>query len=121
MSQSPYINSLQWGEMDVEGVGPGKDFIVYPGGAEPWDWNRSGTSHEAGIQPADVQTLLDHGATHVVLSTGQNERLSVSIGAREALDAAGVWYEVLPTPKGVETYNALADSEAVGGLFHSTC
>lgn len=121
MVQSPYINGLQWGEMDVEGVGRGKDFMLYPGGAESWDWNRTGTSHDGGIQPADVRVLLAHGATHIVLSTGQQERLRVSTAARQALDEAGIPYDVLPTAKAVEKYNALAEHESVGGLFHSTC
>ena len=68
--QSPRIRHISWGRIDVEGVGSGKDFKLYPGGGRGWDWNETGTRHVPGIQPADVQELLDRGATVVVLSRG---------------------------------------------------
>ncbi|TDD85867.1 hypothetical protein [Actinomadura rubrisoli] len=35
-----------------------------------WDWSEHGTRHESGIQPADVQNLLDRGGTGIVFSYG---------------------------------------------------
>ena len=58
---SPQITHVSWGRMEVEGVGTGKDFKLYPGGGREWDWRETGTQHVPGIQPADVQELLDHG------------------------------------------------------------
>jgi hypothetical protein len=54
MQKSPQIISLVWGKMEVEGYPAGKDFVLYPGGAEPWNWNDAGTTHEGGIQPQDI-------------------------------------------------------------------
>jgi hypothetical protein len=56
--------------MEVEGVGCGKDFKLYPGGGRAWDWRETKTEHVPGIQPADVQELLDKGSKVVVLSRG---------------------------------------------------
>ena len=99
-----------------------KDAELYPGGARTWDWNETGTSHTPGIQPADVEELLEHGATVVVLSRGMNKRLQVKPETLGRLDDAGVEAHVLPTESAVEQYNELqAADEAVAGLFHSTC
>jgi len=41
--------------MQVEGIGAGKDFKLYPGGGREWDWDETRTWHTPGIQPADVK------------------------------------------------------------------
>ena len=119
---SPHIVKVGWGQIEVEGcTAPFKDAKLYPGGARAWDWDETGTSHSPGIQPADVRELLDHGVTVVVLSRGVYERLSVCPETLAMLADRGVESHVLPTTEAVEVYNRLADSEPVGGLFHSTC
>jgi hypothetical protein len=54
---------------------PPADTRRYPGGGREWDWSETGTRHQPGIQPADVEELLTHGATVVVLSQGMDEQL----------------------------------------------
>ncbi len=63
--------------MEVEGVGTGKDFKLYPGGGREWDWRETGTEHSPGVQPADVEELLQNGANVIVLSRGMLWRLKV--------------------------------------------
>jgi hypothetical protein len=63
--------------MKVEGLGAGKDFKLYPGGGRAWDWAETGTRHSPGVQPADVEELMAHGATIVVLSQSMNKQLHV--------------------------------------------
>jgi hypothetical protein len=76
-----YLAHLSWGHVEVEGHPPFKDTKVFPGGAREWDWRETGTRHVPGIQPADVQELIEHGAKAVVLSKGIWERLQVrSVG-----------------------------------------
>ena len=58
-ARSPRITHISWGRMEVDGLGTGKDFKLYPGGGRAWDWNETGTRHVPGIQPADVAELLD--------------------------------------------------------------
>lgn len=121
--ESPRITHISWGCLEIEDRDqPFKDAKLYPGGARVWDWNETGTSHTPGIQPADVEELLEHGASVVVLSRGMNERLKVKPETLEMLDARNVETHVLQTEKAVERYNELQEAqESVGGLFHSTC
>jgi hypothetical protein len=119
--RSPRVLALSWGHMDVEGLGEGKDFKLYPGGGRAWDWNETGTRHRPGIQPADVEELLAHGATTVVLSRGMDLVLQVDPATLELLAARGVEVHVAGTRAAVELYNELAERAPVGGLFHSTC
>ena len=119
--RSPKIVALSWGHIDVEGVGTGKDFKLYPGGGREWDWSETGTRHSPGIQLADVEELLDHGATAVVLSQGIDSRLQVAPMVVRALEVGGVTVHIAQTQAAVALYNQLTDGGAVGGLFHSTC
>ena len=118
---SPRIIHISWGRMEVEGVGSGKDFKLYPGGGREWDWRETGTQHVPGIQPSDIEELLDHGAEVVVLSKGMQERLHVSPESLQMLRQRGITVHVEETRRAVEVYNDLAMRERVGGLFHSTC
>lgn len=118
---SPRITHISWGRMEVEGVGVGKDFKLYPGGGRAWDWRETGTEHDPGIQPADVEELLDNGADVVVLSRGMRLALKTSPETLEFLKKRGVTVYVKETKNAVDLYNELAGERAVGGLFHSTC
>ena len=120
--ESPGITHVSWGRIEVEGGhGPFKDAKLYPGGAREWDWRETGTEHTPGIQPADVEELMENGATVVVLSKGMNQRLQVCPETLEMLKGRGVEAHVLQTEEAVRRYNQLAEGEKVGGLFHSTC
>jgi len=119
--RSPRILAVSWGHLDVEGLGAGKDFKLYPGGGRAWDWNETATRHEPGIQPSDVEELLARGATAVVLSRGMELKLQVDPATLELLAARGVEVHVAETRAAVELYNELAERAPVGGLFHSTC
>jgi hypothetical protein len=120
--KAPKITHLSWGKVQVEGYNNSfKDVKLYPGGAREWDWNETGTQHVPGIQPEDVQELLDHGAQVVILSKGKQQRLQTSSETLEFLDKKGVEAEVLQTDKAVERYNELQSEKAVGALIHSTC
>jgi hypothetical protein len=61
LGAAPKIVSISWGRIEVEGLGVGKDYKLYPGGGSEWDWSQTGTRHSPGIQPADVEELLAHG------------------------------------------------------------
>lgn len=122
MAASPKITGLSWGTTDVDEHGSFKDAKLWPGGARGWDWDETGTSHSPGIQPADVEELLDHGAEIVVLSRGQRRRLAVMDDTIAAAEERGASAEVLETTAAVERYNELAaEGRAVGALIHSTC
>jgi hypothetical protein len=119
--QSPRITHISWGRMDVEGLGTGRDFKLYPGGGREWDWTETGTHHVPGIQFTDVQELLDHGSKVLILTRGMQLVLRTCPETLEMLRDRGITYHVEETNAAVELYNRLAQTEAVGGLFHSTC
>lgn len=120
--RSPAITHLSWGRMRVEGLGVGRDFKLWPGGGRAWDWNETGTHHDPGIQPGDVEELLEHFSRTVVLSRGMLLRLRVPAATIALLDERGIHVLVAETSAAAEVYNELAArGEAVGGLFHSTC
>ena len=117
---SPRITRLSWGRLEVED-GTFKDAKLFPGGSREWDWNETGTRHAPGIQPADVEELLEHGATVVVLSRGFHDRLGVCRETLRMLEDRGVPVHLEQTEGAVKLYNELRERERVGALIHSTC
>ena len=117
---SPRVTDLAWGRLEVDGS-TFKDAKLFPGGARAWDWNETGTNHEPGIQPADVEELLERGATTVVLSKGFYERLGVTPETLRLLEERGVAAHVRQTEEAIRLYNELRETEKVGALIHSTC
>ena len=120
-TRSPRVTHISWGRMAVEGLGTGKDFKLYPGGGREWDWSETGTRHVPGIQPADVEELLEHGSTVIVLTRGMELALQTCPETLQVLRERGIPVHLEETRAAVDLYNRLAESEAVGGLFHSTC
>ena len=119
---SPRIEDLSWGRVVVVGApAPYKDAKLFPGGSREWDWTETGTSHVPGVQPADLEELLDHGAEVVVLSRGQLRALRVPEETLDWLRGRGVEAYVHGTREAVERYNDLAGRRPVGALIHSTC
>ncbi len=119
--KSPVIINHSWGQIIVEGFSPFKDVMLYPGGAQTWDWNATGTSHSNGIQPGDIAKLIEHGASVIILSCGNLGRLQVSDEAKQYLKKQGIIFHVHRTAKAIKLYNELQPSEPVGALIHTTC
>jgi hypothetical protein len=117
-ARSPKITNLSWGRLEIEGrEGPFKDAKLFPGGAREWDWNETGTRHKPGIQPADVEELLEHGATSVVFGRGFDERLQVRRETLRELEERNVATHVEQTEEAVRLYNELSENEKVGRLY----
>jgi len=120
--QSPRIVQISWGKMNIEGIGFGKDFKLWPGGGRAWDWNETNTHHMPGIQIADVEELIDLGTEEIVLSRGMLLALQTCEETIQFLEKEGIAFHILETKKASSLYNKLIDDGvAVGGLFHSTC
>jgi hypothetical protein len=121
-NRSPRIKHASWGRLEVEGEPePYKDAKLFPGGSHEWNWRETGTAHQPGIQIADVQELLEHGSKVVVLSRGMAECLHVPRETLDFLKQRQITVHVLPTKEAAELYNKLAETDPVGGLFHTTC
>jgi hypothetical protein len=117
----PHINELSWGEVKTKD-GTFKDAKLWPGGAHAWDWDETGTSHTPGIQPADVEELLEHDAEIIILSEGHEGRLQIKEETINYIEENGAEVRIYNTKKAVEKYNQLASADKpVGALIHSTC
>ncbi len=120
--KSPRIVSITWGEMVIDGIGRGRDFKLWPGGGREWDWSETGTHHNPGIQPEDVEELLTKGSEVVVLSRGISVRLKIAPETIKYLKKRRVKYHAEETQAAVKLYNKIvAEGKATGGLFHVTC
>jgi hypothetical protein len=118
---SPRIMHISWGNMEVEGLGKGRDFKLFPGGGRDWDWAETNTHHVPGIQIADVEELLRNGSQILILTRGMELVLQTCPETLEYLREKGITVYIEETKAAVEIYNKLAETELVGGLFHSTC
>jgi hypothetical protein len=120
--EPPAITGVGWGTIEVDGGAVRfRDAKLWPTGARGWDWRETGTHHVPGIQPADVEELLEHDVDLVVLSKGQWNRLRVAPATLRRLEEQGVETLALLTGQAVETYNDVRTSRRVGALIHSTC
>src|SRR5215470_10271049 len=105
--KSPKINHISWGRMDIEALGTGKDFKLYPGGGRAWDWNETDTHHVPGIQPADVEELLAHGSKIIVLSRGMELALQTAPETVALLKEREILFHIEETKAAVTLYNQL--------------
>lgn len=121
-ARSPRVERARWGQIRLEDGSTYKDAKLFPGGSRAWDWDETGTRHAPGVQPADVQELIDHGADVVILSQGFQNRLQICPQTRQWLAQEDVEVHADATEAAVTRYNRLVDAgRAVGALIHSTC
>ncbi|XP_069496046.1 mth938 domain-containing protein isoform X1 [Ambystoma mexicanum] len=120
---SPNISNISWGSMKVQGCPQVyKDCKVWPGGSRTWDWRETGTNHHPGVQPADLEEVVQKGVKTLVIGRGMSEALQVPSSTVEYLKKNRIDVVVLQTEKAVKEYNDLAaHGVKVGGVFHSTC
>lgn len=119
---SPKITNQSWGKLEVKGVPEAyKDAKLFPGGSRTWDWQETGTEHSPGVQPADVDELLEHDARIIILSRGVFGRLKVPQSTIDYIKAQGAQALVHKTPEAIQVYNQLCETQPVGALIHSTC
>jgi hypothetical protein len=119
------VKHAAWGKMEVTIGSETREFRdckVWPGGATEWDWRLTGTEHRPGIQPADIEEILQHDVQVIVLARGAMLRLGVCVETEELLRDRGIEYHVKQTKKAVQLFNSLSkQGRRVGGIFHSTC
>ncbi|NEO72329.1 Mth938-like domain-containing protein [Moorena sp. SIO3H5] len=127
MNKSPtsLISHISWGRMEVTNNGETyqfKDCKVWPGGAKEWDWRLTGTRHQPGIQPADIEEILAQGIEFIVLSRGMQLMLQTCPETEQLLRQSGIEYYIGHTKLAVDLFNSLMEQgKKVGGIFHSTC
>jgi hypothetical protein len=115
------IASFQWGRIEDATRRVFKDARLFPGGVEEWNWRKTGTRHDPGIQAADLEDLLATKPDTVILSRGvdlvlQVPQATVVFARRHAKTVL-----VLQSEQAVAEYNRRIAVERVVALIHSTC
>ncbi len=122
IQDSPMIDHVCWGDIELVDGKHFKDAVLFPGGAHSWDWSQTGTQHSPGIKIADVMELIEHDADILILSEGMAGSLHVAPETIKMLQDKGVKVYIRKTEKAVRIYNQLAKRHRhVGALLHSTC
>jgi hypothetical protein len=119
------ITHLSWGKMEVTTNGQiyhFKDCKVWPGGAKEWDWNITGIRHQPGIQPTDIEEILNQDVEVLILTRGMELRLHTCPETEALLQSRGIEYHIEETKEAVKLFNQLVEEgKKVAGIFHSTC
>jgi hypothetical protein len=122
---STIITHVSWGHIEVTVDGQAltfRDCKVWPGGAKEWDWSLTGTAHQPGIQPADIQEVIDRDIEVMILSRGALMKLGICPETERLLRQRGIACHIEQTERAVELFNQLSrQGLRVGGAFHSTC
>ena len=122
VEQSPKVGEHDWGRIEVEGFGSFRDVKLWPGGAREWDWTETGTRHDPGIQPSDVEELLESSPAVIVLSRGRELRLKTCPETLAVLAGRGIEVIHDETSVAIDAYNRFVESGIrVASLIHSTC
>lgn len=88
---------------------------------EEWNWDKTGTRHNPGIQIVDLTDFIDSVDT-IILSEGVDGVLQIMPETITYLEKLNKEIVVARTPIAVEKYNEfLAQGKRVGALIHSTC
>jgi hypothetical protein len=115
------ITSFQWGQIVVSSGRTFKDVRLFPGGVEEWDWRKTGTRHDPGIQTADLADLVTTKPDLVILSRGVDLVLQVPQATVDFARSHAATVLVLQSEQAVAEYNRRITSKRVVALIHSTC
>jgi hypothetical protein len=115
--RAPKIKTVGPGWLEIPDVGAGPDFKLYPGGGKFWDWSETRTKPETGILVSDVEELVAHGATTVILSLGRENELHVDPATLRYLAERDITVIVASTWKAARLYCELVDSRPIGALL----
>src|SRR5262245_22074977 len=115
------IATFRWGQIVDSNGRAFKDARLFPGGGEEWDWRRTGTRHDPGIQIADLEDLVATKPDVVILSRGVDLVLQVPQATVDHARAHAKAVLVLQSEQAVAVYNRRVANERVVALIHSTC
>lgn len=118
----PTIQKTEFGSITLNGEVYKHDIVIRLSGKlrkrkKKLSKQKYGTSHTVSLDEA--KHILDEGAKHLIIGTGQYEALRLSDEAEKYFRKKGCSIELLPTPQAAELWN-----EAKGktiGMFHVTC
>lgn len=99
-----------------------KDCKLWLGSSKEWDWTLTGTRHQPGIQPTDIEEILTDDIDFMVLSRGMQLMLHICPETEDLLNSRNIEYYIGQTKLAVNLFNSLVQKgRKVAGVFHSTC
>lgn len=120
----PLITHISWGKIIVADNGKEstyRDAKLWQSESKDWDWNKTGTRHNPGVQIADIAEFIDM-VDIVILTRGMDLVLQVPQTTIDYVRQRGKQCFVGQTEDMVKKYNELVkEGKKVGGVFHSTC
>ena len=121
---APQIKNMKWGEIIISQNSAEKiyrDARIFPTRSESWDWRKTGTAHNPGIQIADIEDIVSQSDI-VILTRGVDLVLQVPQETIDYVKSKGRDCRVGQTVEMVALYNKLVnEGKKVGGVFHTTC
>ncbi len=115
------VTGFRWGEIVVADDRTFKDARLHPDGAEEWDWRKTGTRHDPGIQTTDLADLIAMKPDVIILSRGVDLVLQVPQATIDYAKAHARTVPVLQSEQAVAEYNRRVATERAVALIHSTC
>jgi len=118
----PTIQETDFGSITIDGEVYEYDIVIRMSGKvkkrkKKLSKQIYGTSHTVSLDEA--KHILDEGAKHLIIGTGQSGALKLSDEAEKYFKEKGCSVKLIPTPQAVKIWN-----EAKGktiGMFHVTC
>jgi len=116
MMACPKIQSFRWGAIEVDGI-EYPDVKIFPDQAVSWDWLESDTSE---IRLKDVEDLLQHECTYIIVSRGINCCLDVGFDTYKLLLRHNVDFLITDTITAIWRYGeAIKEGHIVGALINT--
>jgi len=118
----PIIQETEFGSITIDGEAYEHDVVIRLSGKvkkrkKKLSKQKYGSSHTVSLDEA--KHILDEGAKHLIIGTGQSGALKLSDEAEKYFKRKGCSVELLPTPQAVELWNKAKDKTI--GMFHVTC
>lgn len=114
---APRIEDYRFGTIVVDGQAYGQDLIILPNRILSGWWRHEG--HRLGVH--DLDAILQAQPEVLVVGQGAYSRMSVTGGAKSALEEAGIELVAQPTKEAVRTYNQLCEERRAAAALHLTC
>lgn len=111
------INSYEFGTVVIGGKSFGRDVIVYPDRIRT-NWRRK-EGHR--LLPEDIWDVLEFKPDILVVGTGMSSAMSVPEETVNAVEEAGIYLRILPTPRAVKRYNSIRLKKRTVAALHLTC
>lgn len=103
------INSIRFGQIEINGKKYDKDVIVQGDGTVRNWWRKEGSR----LSLADLDDLLKSNPKRVIIGNGMYRYLSVLPNVRAAIESRGVKLDVLQSEKAVEEFNKTVDENTI--------